>query len=544
MKLLKCSVISCIFLIISITSVFADTAGIVYEIENRKEGSSNFWKDYADGIALKDSKNYSAAVSKLEIVAPNFLKENNHANMALLFSNIGECYANLKEYDKASECWIREGYYWEKAGKSQETIAAIRKSDNIKSEVILYSNTRDESKSLVKYFDAPLEPKLGILLGAYAEMDKAVHDSSSADKFYINEFPKLAGKDHAAYLIYLTYGMDLSSYHSHINVAKEKNKIIELALQPIKGLDSVNDKDGYLVKLAKDMENSGAKFMLRFANEMNDQTSLWYTADYNKYISKFRMVSKIFKENAPSAAIVWAPNFFPPDTIPSYYPGDEYVDYVGISSYQNYAPNLDPLKQGVDRSRWSSQLDRIYSLYGDRKPIVIAEGGVSYIARSTGENITNYASKQLKDFYTYLPIKYPNVKAVFLYGATNLPSKYILSENPTMLNTYSQAIKNNYYLSDYKNSSVIDTYYYPISGNKISPTLQELCSYIKYAEDTKIARVEYKVNNETVGNTYEIPYKVNCDFSKYGGQTVVITVNTYDSNSNLLVTKKFKAMVE
>ena len=37
---------------------------------------------------------------------------------------------------------------------------------------------------------------------------------------------------------------------------------------------------------------------------------------------------------------------------------------------------------------------------------------------------------------------------------------------------------------------------------------------------------------------------MNFDFSKYSGQKVIITVNAYDSNSKLLLTKQFTAIVE
>ncbi|MBP1925619.1 hypothetical protein J2Z76_001478 [Sedimentibacter acidaminivorans] len=36
-----------------------------------------------------------------------------------------------------------------------------------------------------------------------------------------------------------------------------------------------------------------------------------------------------------------------------------------------------------------------------------AEGGASYADLETGLDITSYSAKQIKDFYMYLPIKYP-----------------------------------------------------------------------------------------------------------------------------------------
>lgn len=521
-----------------------NSSGIVYGIEHAK-ASSNYWKDFSDGVALKAAYNFSGAISKFTSVAPAFINEGDSTNTALLFGHLGECYAKLGFFDEASSCWMREGYYWGIKGGTQEKIAAERKADYIKSEVKLYIKTTDESKSQMKYFGAPLEPEKGIILGAYAEGDTGIYDYT-IEKFYMNTFPKLVGKDHSAYLLYYVYGTPLSQYQSHIEVAKEKGKIIELALQPINGLDSVTKDNGYLVKLAQDMEKSGCKFILRFANEMNDGTNPWYTTDYNKYIDKFRLVSNVFKEYAPSVAIMWSPNFYPSNNIANYYLGDEYVDYVGVSSYQVYSPALDPLKQGIDRGRWSNQLDFIYSLYGDRKPIIIAEGGASYAELKTGLDITSYSAKQLKDFYTYLPIKYPNVKGAFLFGANESEStrKFMLSSNSTVSNAYSQAIKSEYYLSDNEDSSKINMYYYEIANNKIGASVQELNSYVKYAVDSKIARVEYKLNGNVLGSTYDIPYNLTYDFSSYSGQNIEIIVNVYDENNALVLTRKFKTTVE
>ncbi|QSX05302.1 hypothetical protein JYG23_11535 [Sedimentibacter sp. zth1] len=503
----------------------------------------NYWPIIEEATSLKTNKNYSNAILKFESIISAIKKEGNFTNVALMYNRMGDCYSKLANYDKAKQCWLAEAIYWDKAGKVQETTAANRKADLLGSEVKLYAVSTNEERSQIDYFDAPLEPKKGILLGAYAEGDSNVHDSSSNKKFYMNDFPDLVGKDHAAYLLYFSYGMDLSTYSTHIRKAVQLDKIIELALQPLDGLDMVNDTDGYLVKLAKDMEKSGAKFMLRFANEMNDPTNPWYTTDYNKYIEKFRIVSGIFKEHAPSVAIVWAPNFYPPDNITYYYPGDEYVDYVGISSYKNNNPQLDPLNQGIDRSRWSNQLDLIYSLYGDKKPIIVSEGGCSFKQASSGKDLTNYAARQLDDFYAYIPLRYPNLKAVFYFNQKKDVTNYCLSQNKTVLDAYKDAINDEYYLSSATDSDSINEYYYQLAGNTVSSEEIALCSYVKCATDN-VKKVEYMINGVTIGTTESVPYRVNCDFSKYKGQHINITVNAFDSNGKLLVSKTFSVNVE
>lgn len=502
----------------------------------------NYWPVIEKATKYKSEGKYSEAIECYKSVVSAILKEKNYTNVAMMFNNIGSCYSKLGDYDKAKLSWTAEAEYWTLAGKVQETIAANRKADLLGSEVKLYAVSTNSERSNIDYFDAPLEPEKGIYLGAYAEGDENVHTANTNKKFYMNDFPDLVEKDHAAYLLYFTYGLDLSTYNSHFKKAKALDKIIELALQPLNGLDEVNDTDGYLVKLAKDMENSGVKFMLRFANEMNDPTNPWYTTDYDKYIEKFRIVSNIFKQYAPSVAIVWSPNFYPPDNIDYYYPGDEYVDYVGISSYKNYNPQLDPLNQNIDRSRWSNQLDLIYSMYGDRKPIIISEGGCSYRHASTGKDLTDYAVRQITDFYTYLPIKYPNIKAVFYFDTIRDKTNYCLSTNDKVLSAYKNVIKDNYFLSNIDDSLNINEYYYQPAGDTVSSDEVALCSYIKCATDD-VSKVEYLINGKSIGSTEDIPYRVSCDFSKYKGQHINVTVNAYDKNGKLLVSRTFSMNV-
>ena len=64
-----------------------------------------------------------------------------------------------------------------------------------------------------------------------------------------------------------------------------------------------------------------------------------------------------------------------------------------------HQPITDPMNQGVDRNRWSKNLDTLYSLFGHKKPIMIVEGGASYMDYDTWADITPFASYQIEDFY-------------------------------------------------------------------------------------------------------------------------------------------------
>jgi hypothetical protein len=271
---------------------------------------------------------------------------------------------------------------------------------------------------------------------------------------------------------------------------------------------------------------------------MNDTSCPWYTEDYNMYIEKFRIVADIFHTYAPSVPVVWSPNFYPANNIHLYYPGDSYVDYVGISSYMNHQPETDPMGQGIDRNRFSEQLDRICSLYAHKKPIIVSEGGASYMDYNTWADITPFASAQLYDFYTYLPIKYPCVKAVYIFDNDRERYKFSLSNNAQYLDAYKRGIKSEQYLSEAEENASLPQYYELGTNVAVESIPTEICAFVKTPAND-ISYVVYSIYGTDVATGYAIPYSVNIDFSPYKGTTVPLTLKAFDSSGKLVAEKTY-----
>jgi hypothetical protein len=117
----------------------------------------------------------------------------------------------------------------------------------------------------------------------------------------------------------------------------------------------------------------GKPFFLRFGHEMNGDWYDWSGArtgnDPGKYVLAWRYVwNKFQAAGATNAIWVWCPNA---DSVPaeswnsidSYYPGDDYVDWVGIDFYG--------LKWGDNPP--GAALDRVYTTYGVTKPVMVGE---------------------------------------------------------------------------------------------------------------------------------------------------------------------------
>ncbi len=532
--------------------VVADTQSansMIHRLENAPS-TPHFWNDYMAGVNAEEAGDFWTAVAQYEKVYSSFVDHDTKEGAARLLGHLGECYARIGKYSAADAAFRREAYFWEQVPGDdaiQAKISAERKSAYMNEEMTLYVKTTDASKSLAKTYGVPFESANGTLLGAYAEGEPASHNVNDIeDKFYVYDFPKLTGKDHGIYLLYYPYGTPLSHYESHLSRAKKEGKIIELALEPYQGLNMVYNDTNYLINLAQDMENYGGKFILRFANEMNDDSNGWHTKNPQEYIDAFRYVSKIFKQHAPSVPIMWSPLWYPPNTIDSYYPGDEYVDYVGISSYKSWLGSVDPMGEAQDRARWSQQLDTFYKTYAPRKPIIIAEGGASYRDPWTGNDVTDFAKYNLKDFYTYLPMRYPNIKIAVIFSSNGEgePYKYRLSERPDLLDTYKNAIQSNFYLTDLAEGNNLQEYYYPVYHSEIRATKEQLNLYVKDPRDRSVGAVQYVIDDVVVGYATEAPYSAEIDFAPYKGRDIIITANVYDTNGNYMKSKRFAATIK
>ena len=506
---------------------------LVHSIENSGNSISNYWKHWEEALSLKSSGNYTAAIDKFKALGYTFLQKSDSNSDAMFYKNLGECYSAVGMSAEASVCFKREADYWTSVNKVEETKDALRRSSLINSTVQMYAKTNNSAFSPQKHFGEEHEPQSGVYLGTYTPCDNGN---------FIDNTSALLNKDMAAAFIYVNDSKSFTSaFGSIINDVKKDGRILQIAVEP-QNLYSIQPNDSRYIALAKEMEESGLEILMRFAGEMNDITCPWYTSDYNLYIEKFRIVADIFHRYAPSVSVVWSPNFYPENTIHLYYPGDEYVDYVGISSYKHYQPSTDPLGQGVDRSRWSDQLDVICSLYAHKKPIIISECGASYRDHTTGSNITQFASEQMYDFFTYLPIKYPAVKAVFFFNKDDTNFRYDLSSNPAYCTAMKEGIKSDMYLSTADEDAYLPHYYELGTNVKVEAKLTEICSFIKTPAND-ISYVVYNIYGTDVATAYGIPYSVSIDFSPYKGTTIPLKAMAFDSNGTKVAEKTYYVKV-
>ncbi|MBM2622646.1 hypothetical protein JIG36_44810 [Actinoplanes sp. LDG1-06] len=128
--------------------------------------------------------------------------------------------------------------------------------------------------------------------------------------------------------------------------------------------------DKLIARAAKRMAQRKKPTLMRWAWDMNRDFYKWggpaNNGDTKGYIQAFQRIHRIFREEgADNVAWVWSPNWNSrPDedwnTYANYYPGDEYVDWAGVSGFaQTQSPG--------------DMFDAFYETYAARKPIMISE---------------------------------------------------------------------------------------------------------------------------------------------------------------------------
>jgi len=175
--------------------------------------------------------------------------------------------------------------------------------------------------------------------------------------------------------------------------------------------DIVNgDYDFYIDKWATDLKDFGEIVFIRLGHEMNDPYRYPWGPQNNKpedFIAAWQHIVNRFGELGVNNAVwVWSPHpaYY---LYGEYYPGDEYVDWVGVGAlnYGNVAL----------WSKWWS-FEEIFGNYYDwlasfNKPLAITEFG----SLSVGGQREEWYAEALDS----LPQKYPLLKSVLFFNNDN-----------------------------------------------------------------------------------------------------------------------------
>ncbi len=295
-----------------------------------------------------------------------------------------------------------------------------------------------------------MEQEDGVLLGAYVLQDDYIEQS-------METFNEVTEKQHASFFRYVGYRQPFPT--EWVEEVKAAGGVPHIAFEPNDGLEVVAD-DEYLREWARAANEADVPIHIRWASEMNG-TWTQYSGKSELYIEKWRLVYDVFAEEAPNCSFVWTVFTFPESTIESFYPGDDYVDWVGVNIYSVVYHNND-LKQKCDFEDPLELLDYVYNTYSYKKPIQISEFGATHYSATDEQTYSEWAASKITRLYTNLETYYPRVKSIFYFDVNNLytynedrrVNDYSITDDEIVLSAYNEAIASEYFLSEYVENTV------------------------------------------------------------------------------------------
>lgn len=223
--------------------------------------------------------------------------------------------------------------------------------------------------------------------------------------------------------------------------------------------------DSYIIGYANQVKTWGKQLFIRPGHEMNGD---WYKyggqnngggsltgfgdptkADGpERFIAAYRRIVDLFNsQGVTNVTWVWCPNNGSApnaewNTYHAYYPGDEYVDWVGMDGY-NF---------GTTQS-WSTWLE-FFTIYNNfyheleiyNKPMMIAE----YASVEDAQNV-NRKADWIKYAYLYTKAVFKKIKAITWFHIKKTESGIVtdwrINSSTNSLNSYKAAVEDEYFLS-------------------------------------------------------------------------------------------------
>jgi hypothetical protein len=272
-----------------------------------------------------------------------------------------------------------------------------------------------------------LVPTDGVYFGVNLDWD----NDSPAD------YAQRLGQAPAVYVLFAEFPLSESALgyvHYIAELVKAQNGALMLTLEPNAGLDAVtSDSANAFAAQLGGVNDKGVAIYLRFAHEMNGSWYVW-SQDPVEYIRAFREVAEAVHNAAPQTAMVWAPNYgggYPftggsymaldgseafalldtdgdgaltrlDDPYAPYYPGDDAVDWVGMSLYHWGASYPWGENELPEPGKFAAQLTGAYNgsggddtavpdfyaeyASGRGKPLAITETAALYATAALGDD--------------------------------------------------------------------------------------------------------------------------------------------------------------
>ena len=377
--------------------------------------------------------------------------------------------------------------------------------------------TEDYSKSGIPYYKQRLEPPIGVFAGVNGDdVFESSYLGASLNYIEFNDFQKdilLPNRDYV-----------------------KASSCLVIVAWNIDDLMSVFDNEEYIRETLDNLQKYHKPMIIRIGAEMNVSQLGDAPA---AFVNAFRMMADIVHEY-PDFAVMWSPNDMCALNKPFeyYWPGDEYVDWIGVSAFmkKHFLADTTMDRDGHvyfmtgDFAYTTNTLKNITDFMernGIEKPLAISEGGVvTELNYANGGEINEWAKSRLGNMYWYAAMRYPQLKIInyFNHKMEEEVQYFNLHDKPQFLQQINEALSNGQYC---KTANDLPEFTFAkIDGREFEQSLIPLYTYAYLPEET-IEKVEYILDGETTLNTgTEIPYKYNMttEYLPEGEHTLTVRV--------------------
>ncbi len=416
---------------------------------------------------------------------------------------IAKSYETLGDFRTSAEYFGKYAVYAEKLGWDDAVKISKSKTMQYSDDIRIFK----DSISPVSTYNARLEHDKGVLFGL---------PSDSPVKNNV--------QNRSMIILYHEFGdtSDSGWLELILKEAQQNGQALVFAWNiPGQGsqVPSVPYQKDYIISTLRLIEKyNSVPVYIRFGAEVN----IWDNrADPAQFIQAFRTVANLARQHTSNTAMVWSMNVVSSWDIDmnDYYPGDEYVDWVGVSLYMqkyflgrnNWAENekfnevvffsgrnADPVKM----------LDEVVTKYGGRKPIMITESGSSHFVRTVNEHHSLWAQHHLSMLYNYVPMVYPQIKLIAHFDKV-IPHEindYALSTNSDMLTLYKNLVTLPHFIQNGKEDNSVAYTSLNYDYAKVSTT-DDIYTYVHTYATENPTKVCYYIDGQWVGAATQMPYK-------------------------------------
>lgn len=264
----------------------------------------------------------------------------------------------------------------------------------------------------------------------------------------IDLFEKLVGKQISMVLWYQTMQpgrefAEVQSLRHSISKGTYGHRHLSIGWLPVEKLEPLvtGKYDDYLTRYFTDSidpaKNEGIDAPIWF-RPMNEFNGGWvpYGLEPKTFRAAWRRMYNIAEKigAAQKHLFVWAPNHrsYPDEEwnkMENYWPGDQYVDWVGLSAY----PPSKKFITDTNRQYPVVNVKEFYDKYSGHKPLMIAEGGFS-------DDIDRV--RWVREWFEGLKKERPKIRAVIWENH----DQRVISRDPEALKLYRELVQDPYWL--------------------------------------------------------------------------------------------------